>query len=165
MPLIEMLTNHCCDDFYYGKSFSPYSLEQCMVMFAKTHATHTDSLTNCLDFTETALGQGADLALSACMTGFDSIGGCTVNGSSFINSHTARKGGSVQLSNGRLGVSYVEFYGCYFMNVSTGANIEDDPQGEGGVFSVGTGNTLVLVDSVVVDGYAGKKVRSKSFDL
>lgn len=121
---------------------------------------HLPFLTNCANFTEDPIGQGGDLALSACTTGFDNMKGCTIHGSTFINSHTARKGGSVQVSNGVMGASYVEFNGCSFLNASAGSYIEDDPQGEGGVFSVGSGNTLVVVDTVVADAYAGKKVRS-----
>lgn len=56
-------------------------------------------------------------------------------------------------------VSHVEFHGCVVDNSTTGLDIEDDPQGEGGAFSVGTGTVLVLANSVLRHNYCGKKVR------
>lgn len=53
----------------------------------------------------------------------------------------------------------MEFHGCTVDNSTTGEAIEDDPQGEGGAFSVATGTTLVLADCVLRNNYCGKKVR------
>lgn len=105
------------------------------------------------------------MVIAACVGGFDNVKACTVNGSHFANGHVAKKGGSVQVSDGFLGSSYVEFHSCEFLNASAGILIEDDPQGEGGTFSVGGGATLVLVDTVVTDSYAGKKVSLTMFEF
>lgn len=115
-------------------------------------------MTSRANFAEESVGEGGDLTISACLGGFDNAEACTVNGSDFTNGHVARKGGSVQLSDGKMGPSYIEFHGCTFLNASAGVYIEDDPQGEGGTFSVGKHATLVLVDTVVTDSYAGNKV-------
>lgn len=92
------------------------------------------------------------------MSSFDNAGACGVNDSLFAHGFVAKKGGSVALADGTTGPSYVEFHRCKFHNSTAGIDIEDDPQGEGGVFSVGSGTTLVVVDSMITEAYAGKKV-------
>lgn len=54
--------------------------------------------------------------------------------------------------------SQVEFHRCTVANSTTGIDIEDDPQGEGGAFNVAVGTRLLLSDSLFIDNYSGKKV-------
>lgn len=80
-----------------------------------------------------------------------------MNDTVFRNSRVAKKGGAVAIGSGD-GRSEVEFHRCTVDNSSTGEAIKDDPQGEGGAFSVGGGVTLLMADSVVTRSYCGKKV-------
>lgn len=83
-----------------------------------------------------------------------------MNDTVFVNSRAAKKGGAVAIAGGDERSS-VDFHRCTFDNSSTGLEIKDDPQGEGGTFSVGGGVTLLLSGCTVKDSYCGKKVRSR----
>lgn len=80
-----------------------------------------------------------------------------MNDTTFRNNRVAKKGGAVAIGSGD-GRSDVEFHRCTVDNSSTGKDIKDDPQGEGGGFSVGGGVTLLLSDCVVKNNHCGKKV-------
>ena len=54
--------------------------------------------------------------------------------------------------------SQVELRRCIFENSTTGEAIEDDPQGEGGVVSIGGSTTLTVTDCVFTGNSCGKKV-------
>lgn len=92
-----------------------------------------------------------------CYRGFEGVGPCGVNDSTFFGNTVAREGGSVQLGDGS-GHSHVEFTRCSMRSNSAGKYVNNDPQGDGGAISVGSDVTLVLVDSSVQDNYAGSKV-------
>lgn len=97
---------------------------------------------------------------SACDRSFDGLVPCDVNDTMFVDSHVARKGGAVAISNGDELSSRVDFYRCIFHNSTAGTElIEDDAQGEGGVFSVGDGVTLLLSHCTLTNNSCGKKVR------
>lgn len=80
-----------------------------------------------------------------------------MNDTVFAFNRAARKGGAVSIASGQW-PSTVEFHGCTVANTTTGVNIEDDPQGEGGVMNVSPGNRVLLADSVFEDNYCGNKV-------
>ena len=107
--------------------------------------------------TEEVAGEGAGLAFEACHQAFDGRRACGVNDTLFDNSRVAKKGGAVAIGSGD-GRSHVEFHRCRLNGSSTGKAIKDDPQGEGGAFSVGGGVTLILSDCVINNSYCGKKV-------
>ena len=76
----------------------------------------------------------------------------------FVNSHVGHKGGSVSLSGGSNPWN-VEFLGCSVEGSTAGlGDFKDDPQGEGGAFSVGEGVTLLLADCTLKGNSCGKKV-------
>lgn len=75
----------------------------------------------------------------------------------FANSRVAKKGGAVAMGIGS-GQSDVAFHRCTVDNSTTGLALKDDPQGEGGAFSVGGGVTLLLSDCILTNNYCGKKV-------
>lgn len=102
-------------------------------------------------------GQGAHLSFDECLGSFDGVGPCQVNDTVFFNSHAGNKGGAVSLSGGDRPWT-VEFHRCSVENSSVGLGIEDDPQGEGGAFSVGDGVTLILFGCLLKDNSCGKKV-------
>ena len=108
-------------------------------------------------YAEDETGEGAGLSFEACHRSFDGLAACGVNDTAIRNSRVAKKGGAVAIGSGD-GRSNVEFHRCTVDNSSTGEAIKDDPQGEGGAFSVGGGVTLLLADSVVKRSYCGKKV-------
>lgn len=62
------------------------------------------------------------------------------------------------ISNGEELSSEVEFHRCTVDRSSTGLATKDDPQGEGGAFSVGDGVTLLLSNCTLKNNYCGKKV-------
>lgn len=97
------------------------------------------------------------MSLSLCTHGYLEQGNCSVGDTAFLGSSAASKGGTVQIS-GDKGSSVVEFAGCLVVNSSAGMGFDDDPQGDGGAFSVGTGVTLILANSTVWGGTAGNKV-------
>lgn len=105
---------------------------------------------------EEELGEGAALSLTGCTLSFDGLSACGANDTAFINNHAGRKGGALAVGGSQ--PSYMEFHGCTFDNSSVGEAIEDDPQGEGGALSMGTGTTLVLSECAVTNSYCGKKV-------
>ncbi|CAN0498675.1 unnamed protein product, partial [Scytosiphon promiscuus] len=80
---------------------------------------------------------------------YNGEGGCTVRDTVFANNHVARKGGAVNIGTGSA-PSNVEFHRCMMANSTTGIFIEDDLQGEGGVFNVAPGNRLLVSDSVFI---------------
>lgn len=106
---------------------------------------------------EDELGEGAAISFTACTKSFDGLASCGVKDTMFFNNNVARKGGAVAIGSG-LPASYVEFQRCTVYNSTTGKEIKDDPQGEGGAFAVGRGVTLVLKDCLLVDNVCGKKV-------
>ncbi len=57
------------------------------------------------------------------------------------------------------GPSQMEFHRCSAENNTAGEGFEDDPQGQGGVFAVGPGTTIVLADCLFQNNYAGDRVR------
>ena len=81
-----------------------------------------------------------------------------MNGTVFANSQAGNKGGAVTLSSGDHPWT-VAFYSCGGENSSVGLDFEDDPQGEGGGFSVGEGVTLLLSDCFLNNNSCGKKDR------
>lgn len=103
-------------------------------------------------------GQGGDLSFAECDRSVEGKAPCGVNDTVFVNGRTGAKGGSVSLS-GSEDPSTVEFHRCSVENSSAGFDFKDDPQGEGGAFSVGEGVTLVLSDCLVEECSCGKKVR------
>lgn len=54
----------------------------------------------------------------------------------------------------------IDFHRCTVNSSSAGYGIEDDPQGEGGAFSVGEKITLLLADCIFESNSCGKKVGS-----
>lgn len=111
-----------------------------------------------MSFTADEVGEGAALSFTTCVLSFDGLSSCGVNDTLFVDSHVGRKGGAVAIGTGDA-PSYIEFHRCVVANTTTGRNIEDDPQGEGGVFAVGKALTLVLSDCVLKNSYCGNKVR------
>lgn len=97
------------------------------------------------------------MSISMCDLSFDGQDGCTVNDTVFAYNHVARKGGAVNIATGPW-PSRVKFHRCTVANNTAGENIEDDPQGEGGVLNVAPGNWLLLADSLFEDNNAGNKV-------
>ena len=55
--------------------------------------------------------------------------------------------------------SQVEFHRCSVDNNTAGEGFQDDPQGEGGAFALGGGTTIVISECLVVNNYAGDRVR------
>lgn len=82
-----------------------------------------------------------------------------MNDTAFAFNHVARKGGAVNIATGS-SPSHVEFHRCAVANSTTGQFIEDDPQGEGGVFNVAPGTRLLLSDSLFIDNRCGNKVHN-----
>ena len=104
-------------------------------------------------------GEGAAISFAVCTQSFDGLSACGVNNTAFIYNAAGKKGGAIAVGSGNgNGPSYIEFHRCLIHNSTTGWPFEDDPQGEGGGFSLGAGTTLVLEDCVVTDNYCGKKV-------
>lgn len=108
---------------------------------------------------EDYIGEGADLSLTACRAAFDdpTSGACYVNDSTFHNPFVAKKGATLHMGSGS-GGSVVEVNRCLVINATCGVYIEDEPQGEGGAFSVGGGTTLIMQDTIVRNSTTGKKV-------
>lgn len=102
-------------------------------------------------------GQGADVSFKGCTQSFDGLSTCGANDTFFVNSHVGDKGGAVTIQTWTT-PSYIEFTRCTVDNSSAGLAIEDDPQGEGGAFSVVEGATLVLTDCVIRNNHCGSKV-------
>lgn len=96
------------------------------------------------------------MSISECHQSFDGLAACGVNDTAFVNSRVAKKGGAVALGSGD-GLN-VEFHRCTVDNSSTGQAFDDDPQGEGGAFSVGKGLTFLLSNCTLKNNYCGKKV-------
>lgn len=109
---------------------------------------------------EEPIGEGAGLSFTVCSLSFDGLSACGANDTILVNNNVARKGGAVVIGSGDGGASRVELHRCTVDNSTTGSAIEDDPQGEGGAFSVAQGTTLVLDDCLLINNCAGKKVRS-----
>lgn len=97
------------------------------------------------------------MSFTACHASFDGLAACGANDTMFLHSRVAKKGGAVALASGD-GRSQVELHRCRVYNSSTGIVLKDDPQGEGGAFSVGGGVTLLLSDCALKNNYCGKKV-------
>ncbi|MEP5117293.1 MAG: hypothetical protein ABJQ90_16330, partial [Parasphingorhabdus sp.] len=74
-----------------------------------------------------------------------------------VNSSVGKKGGAVVIGSGNAS-SHVEFHRCTVVNSTTGRYFKDDPQGEGGAFSVDMGITLVVSDCILKNNYCGNKV-------
>ena len=108
---------------------------------------------------EIPLGEGAAISFTECTHSFDSQSSCGVNDTTFIYNAVAKKGAAVAVGSGDA-PSYIEFHRCVVDNSTTGWPFEDDPQGEGGAFSLGKGTTIVIEDCVVKNNYCGKKVSS-----
>ena len=108
---------------------------------------------------EIPLGEGAAISFTECTYSFDSQSSCGVNDTTFIYNAVAKKGAAVAVGSGDA-PSYIEFHRCVVDNSTTGWPFEDDPQGEGGAFSLGKGTTIVIEDCVVKNNYCGKKVSS-----
>lgn len=106
---------------------------------------------------EGEVGEGGALSVSTCDVPYHGLGGCSVNETFFVHNHVGRKGGAVVVSTGQF-ASHVEFHNCTMVNNSAGIYIQDDPQGEGGVFSLARGTRLLLSESVFKDNYSGSKV-------
>ena len=104
------------------------------------------------------IGEGAALSLTNCVLSFDGLASCGANDTVFANSHAGRKGGTASIITDT-GPSQVEFHRCTVINSTTGAEIEDDPQGDGGAFAVNQGVTLVLSDCVLHNNHCGNKVK------
>ena len=102
-------------------------------------------------------GQGADLSFAGCQGSFDGEAACGVNDTIFVNSRVGNKGGSVSLSGGNDPWN-VAFHKCTVENSTAGLDFKDDPQGEGGAFSVGEGVTLLVADCTFKGSSCGKKV-------
>ena len=110
--------------------------------------------------TEDDIGEGAALSFTTCVLSFDGLSSCGVNDTVLAKSHVGEKGGAVAIGAGDA-PSRIEFHRCTVANTTTGSHIEDDPQGEGGAFAVGTALTLVLSDCVLTHNYCGSKVRPR----
>lgn len=123
-----------------------YTISLCLRFLGQTSNCNT-----------TAVGEGGALVLVGCQRDFDGEGPCHVNGSIFTVNHAAKSSGTVQVGNSN-GPSYVELYGCAILNGTAGNSSVEGDQGEGGAFGVGTGSTLVLVDTTVRGCSAAKKV-------
>eukprot|EP00904_Undaria_pinnatifida_P010819 jgi/Undpi1/6868/HiC_scaffold_21.g09344.m1 len=106
---------------------------------------------------EDPTGQGADLALSGCDRSFDGLPACDVNDTIFVNSSVANKGGSVVISKESESSNVVKFHGCTVDNSSSGLLLDDDGQGDGGAFSVGSGVTLLLSNCTLKNNFSGDK--------
>lgn len=106
---------------------------------------------------EEEIGEGGAISIDGCTRSFDELAACGVNDTTFLNNRVARKGGAVAIASGSA-KSYVEFQRCTVDSSTTGYKIEDDPQGEGGAFAMGTMSTLLLVGCTISKNYCGKKV-------
>lgn len=82
-----------------------------------------------------------------------------MNDTIFVNSSVANKGGSVVISKESENSNVVEFHGCIVDNSSSGLLLDDDAQGDGGAFSVGSGVTLLLSNCTLKNNFSGDKVR------
>ena len=111
---------------------------------------------------EDEVGEGGALSIATCNAPYHGLGGCSVNETFFAHNHVGRKGGAVVVGTGR-SPSHVEFHNCTMVNSTAGMFIQDDPQGEGGVFNLARGTRLLLSDSVFKDNYSGSKVFSSSW--
>ena len=107
--------------------------------------------------TEDEVGEAGALSISTCNLSFNGRWGCSVNDTVFTRSHVARKGAVVAVGSGQA-PSLVEFHRCTVTNSTSGVFIKDDPQGEGGVFSVAPGNTILLSNSTFEQNRSGNKV-------
>ena len=98
------------------------------------------------------------MAFASCTQSFDdNLWPCSVNDTTFINNTSGEKGGAIAVSSDS-SRSTIEFHHCLIFNSTTGAPINDDPQGEGGAFVLGGGTHLILEDCVVKNNACGKKV-------
>ena len=107
--------------------------------------------------TEDDIGEGAALSFTTCVLSFDGLSSCGVNDTVLAKSHVGEKGGAVAIGAGDA-PSRIEFHRCTVANTTTGSHIEDDPQGEGGGFSLAKGVTLLLSHCVLKDNSSGNKV-------
>ena len=105
---------------------------------------------------ESAVGRGADIAFKGCTQSFDGLTACGANDTVFENSHVGDKGGAVVIESGE--TSRIVMNGCVVHNCSAGYPLEEDPQGDGGGFSVATGTTLILESCHLTNNHCGKKV-------
>lgn len=103
------------------------------------------------------IGQGGDVSLAECRGSFEDGPACEVNDTVFFQSRVGSKGGAVSLSGGA-DFWDIGFHRCTVNGSSAGDGIEDDPQGEGGAFSVGQNITLLLADCIFENNTCGKKV-------
>lgn len=95
-----------------------------------------------------------------CYGSFDSLAkNCEVNDTAFVGNGVARKGGAVSVASGE-DMPTLEFNRCTVNGSVTGEEIKDNPQGEGGGFSIGKKCTVILSDSEFHNNYCGKKVGS-----
>jgi len=69
------------------------------------------------------------------------------------------KGGAVIIWS-KSGPSRMEFHRSFAGSNKAGEGFQDNPQGQGGVFAVGPGTTIVLTDSLFENNYAGDRVRA-----
>lgn len=97
------------------------------------------------------------MSLSGCTRSFGGLAACGANDTVFVNSHAGVKGGAVAI-NPADEPSTVEFHRCMMDNCSAGNTTEEESHGEGGVFSVGEGATLGLVDCTLKNNHCGDKV-------
>ncbi|CAN0008375.1 unnamed protein product, partial [Scytosiphon promiscuus] len=102
---------------------------------------------------EDEIGEGGALSLTVCTESFDGLSACGANDTVFAENG----GGAVVIGSGKA-PSHVELHRCTVLDSTTGwKEIEDDPQGEGGAFSVAQTTTLVLADCLLANNFAGKK--------
>lgn len=107
---------------------------------------------------EDSIGEGGGLSVIRCSRSFDNLTACGVNDTAFYRNSVGRKGGAVVIAGGDA-YSKVEFHNCTVENSTTGMQTKDDPQGEGGAFTVGGRCSLLLADCIIANNYCGKKVR------
>ena len=103
------------------------------------------------------MGEGGALSIATCTRSFDSLSACDVTDTTFSGNTAAKKGGAVTVGSGTVGTT-IEFHRCLIASSTTGKAIEDDPQGEGGAFSLGQGTHLMSEDCIVKNNACGKKV-------
>lgn len=97
------------------------------------------------------------MSFKECTKSFDGLAACGVNDTLFVNSHVGNKGGAVAVEDVSAS-TYIELHRCTVENATAGIALEEDPQGEGGGFSVGQGATLVLANCTLRNNTCGKKV-------